>query len=67
MVEMILVLAISVFGFLFLFLALTLKNRPGNESTPIPAGQTCNCHKKELYQRQKTRTTKIRISEVKND
>jgi hypothetical protein len=67
MVEIIFVLAVSIFGFLFLFLALILKNRPRNKSTPIPTCQTCNCHKKVLLEKEKTRVLETLMSESKND
>ena len=55
MVEFMLVLAVSISGFLFLFLVFILKNRPRNESPPIPTCQTCNCHKKALVEKEKSR------------
>jgi hypothetical protein len=59
MIEMIIAMAVSIFGFVFLFLVFILKNRPRNESPPIPPCQTCNCHKKELTEKEKIRLPKL--------
>jgi hypothetical protein len=59
MVEIIFVLVISIFTFLFLFLALVLKNKSRNESPQIPTCQTCNCHKKVLLEKEKSRVLEV--------